>query len=101
MAGVDRGPAGDSRTFESVRRIAKLEEEQLRARSASERLAGVVTRAAGTAVFAIAHLAWFAAWILLNAGRVARIKPFDPFPFNLLTMIVSLSRSGSSSARTR
>jgi uncharacterized membrane protein len=46
--------------------------------------------AAGTAVFAVTHLVWFATWILINSGRVARIKPFDPFPFNLLTMIVSL-----------
>ena len=90
MASVGRGSIGDSRTSENVRRIAKLEEEQLRARSSSERLAGVVTRAAGTAVFAVAHLMWFVVWIGLNTGRVARIKPFDPFPFNLLTMIVSL-----------
>lgn len=90
MAGVDRGSTGDSQIFENVRRIGRLEEEQLRARSSSERLAGVVTRAAGTAVFALAHLLWFVVWIGLNTGRIARIEPFDPFPFNLLTMIVSL-----------
>jgi uncharacterized membrane protein len=75
---------------ENVERIARLEEEQLRARSLSERVAGAVTRAAGTAVCALAHVAWFASWILLNTGRVGPIRPFDPFPFNLLTMIVSL-----------
>lgn len=74
----------------NVRQIARLEEQQLHARSASERIAGAVTRVAGTAVFAVAHLVWFASWILINSGRVARIKPFDPFPFNLLTLIVSL-----------
>ena len=80
----------DSQVLVNVRQIARLEEEQLHARSASERIAGAVTRAAGTAVFAVAHLVWFASWILINSGRVALIKPFDRYPFNLLTMIVSL-----------
>ena len=96
---TDRPPNGrpglaglrvDSQVLVNVRQIARLEEQQLHARSASERIAGAVTRAAGTAVFAVAHLVWFASWILINSARVARIKPFDPYPFNLLTMIVSL-----------
>jgi uncharacterized membrane protein len=41
-------------------------------------------------VFAVAHLVWFASWILINSGRVTRSEPFDPYPFSLLTMIVSL-----------
>jgi len=74
----------------NVEQIAKLESEQFEARTLSERIAGAVTRAAGTATFAIGHLVWFAGWILVNAGIVRRLRPFDPFPFNLLTMIVSL-----------
>ena len=84
------GPKVDSQVLVNVRQIARLEEQQLQVRSVSERLAGVVTRTAGTAVFALAHLVWFASRILINSGRLARIKPFDPYPFNLLTMIVSL-----------
>ena len=99
MAVIDRPTASrpgqaatahDSHVSLNVRQIARLEEQQLHARSASERIAGAVTRVAGTAIFAVAHLVWFASWILINSGRVARIKPFDPFPFNLLTLIVSL-----------
>jgi uncharacterized membrane protein len=74
----------------NVEQIAKLESQQVGARTLSERIAGAVTRAAGTATFAIGHLVWFAGWILLNAGIGRRLRPFDPFPFNLLTMIVSL-----------
>jgi uncharacterized membrane protein len=33
---------------------------------------------------------WFAAWIVINGGVVRGIAPFDPFPFSLLTMVVSL-----------
>jgi uncharacterized membrane protein len=83
-------PADDSGLPPNVGRIAKLEEEQLRARSISERIAATVTQAAGTAIFAIAHLVWFIVWIVMNGKWVHGIKPFDPFPFNLLTMLVSL-----------
>ena len=74
----------------NVDQIARLEAEQIRARSLTERIAGVVTRAAGTAAFAIIHVIWFAGWIVINGGFASRVKPFDPFPFSLLTMIVSL-----------
>src|SRR4029077_1205632 len=97
-AQLDRWPDVASATDESglplnVQRVAKLEEEQLRARSISERIAAAFTRAAGTATFAIAHLVWFTVWIVVNstwARGIERFDPFDPFPFNLLTMLVSL-----------
>lgn len=74
----------------NVEQVAQLETRQVEARTLTERIAGAVTRAAGTATFALTHLAWFLAWIVLNSGLVRRVRPFDPFPFNLLTMIVSL-----------
>lgn len=83
---------GESGLPPNVQRVAKLEEEQLQARSISERIAAAVTRA-GTATFAIAHLVWFTMWIVVNskwARGIERFDPFDPFPFNLLTMLVSL-----------
>ena len=36
------------------------------------------------------HVAWFAAWMVVNARGVGPIRPFDPFPYPLLTMVVSL-----------
>jgi uncharacterized membrane protein len=35
------------------------------------------------------HVVWFVIWVTINGGRTF-IKPFDPFPFTLLTTIVSL-----------
>jgi uncharacterized membrane protein len=40
-------------------------------------------------IFAYIHIVWFGIWILLNTG-VFGIDVFDPFPYGLLTMIVSL-----------
>ena len=44
---------------------------------------------ASSTPFLVAHVLWFAVWILWNAGMFPA-RPFDPFPFGLLTMIVSL-----------
>ena len=41
-------------------------------------------------LFLILNLAWFAVWIVVNAGIISGGEPFDPFPFGFLTMIVSL-----------
>jgi CRP/FNR family cyclic AMP-dependent transcriptional regulator len=32
----------------------------------------------------------FSAWLLVNLHAIPGIEPFDPFPFNLLTTVVSL-----------
>jgi uncharacterized membrane protein len=60
-------------------------------RSRIERIADALTRAAASTPFLVFHVAWFAAWILVNTGAGAfGIRPCDPFPFGLLTLIVSL-----------
>jgi uncharacterized membrane protein len=40
-------------------------------------------------IFAYVHIVWFGVWILINIGRFG-LRVFDPFPYGLLTMIVSL-----------
>lgn len=60
-----------------------------RDRSPVERAADLVSRYAGSATAIIAHIIWFATWVVINTG-LTPITPFDPFPFGLLTMIVSL-----------
>src|SRR5258706_14097425 len=40
-------------------------------------------------IFVYIHVAWFGIWLAINLGWPL-LKPFDPYPFNLLTMIVSL-----------
>jgi uncharacterized membrane protein len=57
-----------------------------------DRLAEAISNFAGSMTFFYLHVAWFGAWILLNCGllHVRHLSDFDPFPFGLLTMIVSL-----------
>ena len=58
--------------------------------SVADRVWDTLSSIAGGSWFAAFHVIWFAAWIAVNRGYVRGIKPFDPYPFNLLTMIVSL-----------
>jgi uncharacterized membrane protein len=58
-------------------------------RTTEERLADSITAFSGRMYFVYFHVVWFGIWILINLGFFG-LKPFDPFPFGLLTMIVSL-----------
>ena len=58
-------------------------------RTSEDRLADTITNISGHIYFVYFHLVWFGVWILINLGYFG-IEPFDPFPFGLLTMIVSL-----------
>ncbi|MFN8555924.1 MAG: DUF1003 domain-containing protein [Dehalococcoidia bacterium] len=51
--------------------------------------ADLITVFSGSMLFVWLHVLWFGGWILVNIG-VLPVRPFDPFPFGLLTMIVSL-----------
>jgi len=59
-------------------------------RTTAEKCADFVTEHAGSMGFLIANMLWFAAWICINTGLIPAVPVFDPFPFSLLTMIVSL-----------
>lgn len=58
-------------------------------RTTEERLADAITDFSGRMYFVYFHIVWFGIWILMNLGYFG-IQPFDPYPFGLLTMIVSL-----------
>ena len=60
------------------------------ARSPQDKLADAITAFSGSMVFFYLHVVWFGVWVLINLGFFAGIKAFDPFPFGLLTMVVSL-----------
>jgi uncharacterized membrane protein len=59
-------------------------------RTFTERVADFITALSGSFTFLALNAAFFAAWILINTGILPIVKEFDPFPFSLLTTIVSL-----------
>jgi uncharacterized membrane protein len=74
-------------TARNIEAIAALEREALQDQSRLDRFSGAVTRAAGNPLFIIGHGVWFAGWITLN---VMSSYAFDPYPFGLLVLLVSL-----------
>jgi uncharacterized membrane protein len=81
--------------FQSTREVAQSFKARIDAkRGLSERVADLLTQRSGSMAFLILNFVWFAVWIAVNVGLVPGIPVFDPFPFGLLTMIVSLEAIG-------
>lgn len=77
-------------TEQNIEDIVRLQQGAQKTRSGAVRLADLVARAAGGMPFIILHVVWFGAWVILNLGAVSAVPPWDPFPFGLLTLVVSL-----------
>jgi uncharacterized membrane protein len=72
------------------RTIRNVNDEFARPANLGEKLSDLLTAVAGDIRFVYFSLLWFFVWIALNMGIIPGIEPFDPFPFGLLTMVVSL-----------
>jgi uncharacterized membrane protein len=59
-------------------------------RSFMEMIIDRTTTLLGSHIFLLANGLAFIIWILINTGLIPGVKPFDKFPFSLLTTIVSL-----------
>lgn len=68
------------------RNVNELAEEQL---TLGERVADAIAEFSGSILFLMFNVIWFGGWLLWNAPWFPAYH-FDPFPFGLLTMIVSL-----------
>jgi uncharacterized membrane protein len=80
------GESEDSkrRIFRSIK--AKADSK----RTTTERIADWMTSSFGSMGFLFFNLAVFIVWIVINTNQIEAIPAFDPFPFSLLTTIVSL-----------
>ena len=58
-------------------------------RSRLDRVVDVLNNIASSTTFLVVHVIIFALWILWNTGRLG-LEPVDPYPFGLMTTIVSL-----------
>jgi uncharacterized membrane protein len=69
-----------------------INEETEDKRTTVMKVADWISEFSGSLPFLFIHIGIFFVWIVLNAGPLARtsIGNFDPFPFGLLTMVVSL-----------
>jgi uncharacterized membrane protein len=88
---LEREAAAPERALEeNIAAIKTWERASVHERSRVERLSDDITRIVAGGPVLVLHVVWFGFWILLNLNLIPGIRPFDPFPFQLLTMIVSL-----------
>ena len=76
-------------TAYNVEAIARLEHEALLARTTAERVSDKITKYVGSMTYVVLHVVLFVVWALVNLGLIPGVTPFDPFPFGILTLIVS------------
>lgn len=74
---------------QNIAAIIERRQRMLDARNLQDRIADAITQFSGSMAFLYIHILWFLVWILLNVG-IVKVKPFDPFPFGFLTLVVSL-----------
>ena len=94
MSRESEGPADVLRDRRRRRLVANRAFGALKAKHAAERtvmqsVADWLNDLASSARFFILHVIWFMIWITWNVGMLG-LRPFDPYPFGLLTMVVSL-----------
>src|SRR6266542_832936 len=73
----------------NIQNQVRLRRETVLGRTFQERISDAITAFSGSLSFVYLHALWFGLWVLLNIGWFG-IRPFDPFPYSLLTMLVSL-----------
>ena len=86
---AEDNPALNKVIERNIRTIIRLRLKAARERTVHDRIADTITSFSGRMGFVYVHIVWFGLWLLLNTGRVG-VRAFDPFPYGLLTMIVSL-----------
>lgn len=72
-----------------LKAIQGFQAKHYKRRTAFQKIADRIVTFSGSFAFLIINVLAFAVWILWNS-KLLGIKPFDPFPFVLLTTIVSL-----------
>jgi len=74
---------------ENIEQLIAIRDSEEQKKGLQEKAADLLTRFSGSMLFVYVHAFWFGLWIAFNVGWLGE-KPFDPFPFSLLTLIVSL-----------
>ena len=75
-------------TRHNIETVSRLEEAMLSKRTVTDRIADSIAAFCGSMAFVWVHIVWFGAWVAANT--VFPAKHLDPFPFQFLTLIVSL-----------
>jgi uncharacterized membrane protein len=74
----------------NVETIAQLEQQLIAHQSRSERWGSSVAGFFGSSRFIVAQVVFVVVWIVLNTEKTTWFRPFDPYPFLFLSLIVGI-----------
>jgi uncharacterized membrane protein len=86
MADSERAP---DPAADNIRAIVDLERKALATARWSDRISDAISAFAGSLWFVLCHLAVFTGWAAWNALAAPDLR-FDPYPYGLLTFVVSM-----------
>jgi uncharacterized membrane protein len=73
----------------NIEAISKLEHEALHRRTGTERMSDAIVKRIGSLTFLLLQVLLIVSWSALNFRLIPGLKPFDPFPFGILALIIS------------
>lgn len=79
-----------STALQNIDAIARLEQDFLEQRTFMNRVGDAIGAFVGTMTFVVIHVVALFVWIVWNLAPIPDVHPFDPFPFMLLAMVVSI-----------
>lgn len=73
----------------NIETVVKLAHNSTKKQTVTARIGTAITGFFGTMASIILHLLFIGGWCVYNSGWINGTRPFDPYPFNLLTLCVS------------
>jgi uncharacterized membrane protein len=73
----------------NIEAIAKMEEEALNRRTPTEHVSDAIVKFIGSTAFLLLQVLLVLAWSAINLNLLPYIRPFDPFPFGILALVIS------------
>ena len=74
----------------NIEAVAQMGGSLQERRTLVDRVADLIGGFSGSMRFVFLHLFWFVTWFVIITGLIPGVKRFDPYPFILLAMIVSV-----------
>ncbi len=79
-----------STVVSNIQCISDMNRDAENRRGLVDRIADGIGDFSGSMTFVAVHAMWFLVWFLINTGVLRFVPKFDPYPFILLAMIVSV-----------
>jgi uncharacterized membrane protein len=89
LAELTSAPERRRRRFVANRAFGAIKAQHAADRTVMQTVADGLNDLASSPRFLAVHALWFGFWILWNTGWIG-LRPFDPYPFGFLTLVVSL-----------